>query len=117
MDEPEAPVDVAARAAAAAQAVAYLPTPWVVALQQLAAGQVDALDLWHAIDELVTGTAQYPRALVPHAPDVMGREEYELTYAQADELALLLAGFFTGRVSADETTGEAFEILGLAAEE
>jgi hypothetical protein len=85
---------------------------WVAALQQYAAGCADALDLWHAIDDVATGKATTPY-LPPHPSDLQSAEEAQATYAQCDELDLLLRRYFAGDIRGEELAEEALEVLGL----
>jgi hypothetical protein len=85
---------------------------WVTALQQYAAGCADALDLWHAIDDAARGERTYPY-LPPHPSDLQSAEEAQATYAQCDELELLLRRYFAGDLSGDDLAEEALEVLAL----
>jgi hypothetical protein len=86
---------------------------WVRALQQYAAGCVDALDLWNAIDDLATGKSSSPAYLPPHPSDLQSAEEAQATYAQCDELDALLRGYFAGDIPGETLAEDALEILGL----
>lgn len=95
-------------------ALPALPYAWERVLTEYAAGLLDAVDVWNAVDDLAAGRLPDPAALPVHHADLADVDEAVLVREQADTLAHLLRRFLGGELAADDLAAEALDVLGLA---
>lgn len=88
---------------------------WRRVFTEYAAGNVDADDLWHAIDEFATeGRLPDSETLPMFQEGAVNPADTGVLLDQAMRLDALIAGYARGGMTADELSSASLEALGLA---